>query len=74
MGTGQGTGFGGQGTLDVNIGARIYTGIWVAAQDGSVGFGTVGRTSFSTTSVDAGSTGNARRTALRPGVGSSLAA
>jgi len=59
MGTGRATGFGGKGTLDVQIGSRSYTGTWVNAQGGSVGFGTVGRTAFTTTSVDANSTGNA---------------
>jgi hypothetical protein len=35
------------------------TGTWVAAQGGSVGFGVVGSKSFSTTAIDASSTGNA---------------
>ncbi len=59
LGTGRATGFGGKGTLDVQIGSRSYTGTWVAAQGGSVGFGRVGRASFTTTSVGASSTGNA---------------
>jgi hypothetical protein len=59
MGTGRATGFGGKGTLDVQIGNWSYTGTWVAAQGGSIGFGTAGRSSFSTTSIDASSTGNA---------------
>jgi hypothetical protein len=69
MGTGHATGFSGNGTLDVQIGNRSYTGTWVAAQGGSSGFGIVGRTSFSTMSVDASSTGNAM---LRSADGSSL--
>ena len=69
MGTGRATGFGGKGTLDVQIGNRSYTGTWVAAQGGSVGFGTVGRASFNTTSLDASSTGNAM---LRSTDGSTL--
>jgi hypothetical protein len=58
-GTGRATGFGGKGILDVQIGSRSYTGTWVAAQGGSVGFGTVGKSSFTTTAVDASSAGNA---------------
>jgi hypothetical protein len=58
-GTGRATGFGGSGTLDVQIGNRSYTGTWVNASGGSVGFGTVGRSSFTTTSIDANSTGSA---------------
>ena len=69
MGTGRATGFGGKGTLTVQIGNRSYTGTWVAAQGGSVGFGTVGRTSFTTTSLDASSAGNAM---LRSEDGSTL--
>jgi hypothetical protein len=69
MGTGQATGFGGKGTLDVQIGSRSYVGTWVTAQGGSVGFGTAGRTSFSTTAIDASSAGNAM---LRSTDGSTL--
>jgi len=57
MGTGRATGIGGKGTLDVQIGERTYRGTWVAAQGGSVGFGTVGRHSFTTSSFDASSQG-----------------
>ena len=59
MGTGHATGFGGKGTLEVQIGARSYTGTWVAAQGGSVAFGTAGRASFTATSLETSSTGNA---------------
>lgn len=59
MGTGRATGFGGKGTLEVQIGHRSYAGTWVAAQGGAVGFGTAGRTTITATSIDAGSTGNA---------------
>ena len=59
MRNGRATGFGGKGTLEVQIGNRNYTGTWVAAQGGSVGFGTVGRSSFTTASLDARSSGNA---------------
>jgi hypothetical protein len=59
MGTGHATGMGGKGTLEVQIDGRDYTGNWVAAQGGSVGFGFAGRTSFTTMAVDASSTGNA---------------
>jgi hypothetical protein len=59
MGTGQATGFGGSGTVEAKIGNRSYTGTWVNVQGGSVGFGTVGRSSFTTTSLDASSTGSA---------------
>jgi hypothetical protein len=69
MGTGRATGFGGKGTLEVQIGNRSYAGTWVAAQGGSVGFGTAGRTSFNTMSVDASSAGNAM---LRSADGSTL--
>ena len=69
MGNGRATGFGGKGTLEVQIGNRNYTGTWVAAQGGSVGFGAVGRSSFTTTSLDASSSGNAM---LRSADGSTL--
>ncbi len=68
-GTGHATGVGGNGTLEVTIGRRTYTGNWVAAQGGSVGYGFAGRHSFSTMSVDASSTGNAM---LRSADGSTL--
>jgi hypothetical protein len=59
MGTGHAAGAGGRGTLEVQIANRTYTGTWVAAQGGSIGFGVAGRTSFTTMAVDASSTGNA---------------
>ena len=59
MGTGRAVGVGGKGTLEVLLDGRTFTGKWVAAQGGSVGFGTFGRQTFTTTSVDTGSTGTA---------------
>ncbi len=58
-GMGRATGVGGRGTLEVQLAGKTFTGTWVNAQGGSVGFGSVGRASFTTTSVDAGSTGSA---------------
>ncbi len=59
MGTGQAVGFGGKGTLEVQLNGKAYTGTWVAATGGSVGFGTFGRSTFTTTAIDASSGGNA---------------
>ena len=59
MGTGRATGFGGKGTLEVQLGGKTYAGTWVAATGGSVGFGSFGRTTFNSTTVDASSGGNA---------------
>lgn len=59
MGTGRAIGFGGKGTLEVQLGSKTYTGTWVAATGGSVGFGSFGRTTFNSTTVDASSSGNA---------------
>ncbi len=58
-GIGRATGFGGKGTLEVKLSGRTYSGTWVAAQGGAVSFGTAGRSSFSATSIDASSAGNA---------------
>jgi hypothetical protein len=59
MGTGRATGFAGKGTLEVQIGSQTYTGTWVSTRGGSVGFGMVGRHSFSTATLDDEATGNA---------------
>lgn len=58
-GTGRATGVGGRGTLEVQLAGKTFSGTWVAAQGGSVGFGSAGRTTFSAISVDSGSTGSA---------------
>jgi len=68
-GTGRATGFGGKGTLEIQVGDRAYTGTWVSARGGSVGFGMAGRHSFTTLSVDDEATGNAL---LRASDGSTL--
>lgn len=68
MGTGRATGMG-TGTLEVQLNGKLYRGTWVTAEGGSMGFGTVGTTSFSVMSADSGTTGNAM---LSAGDGSTL--
>lgn len=58
-GRGKAVGIGGKGTLEVTVNGRTYSGSWVAAQGGSVGFGTFGRGTFTTTNIDASSSGTA---------------
>src|SRR3954447_22069893 len=69
MGTGIARGSGGGGTLEVQPEGRTFTGTWVAARGGSVGYGAVGRYAFSSVSESADSVGRAM---LRAGDGSTL--